>query len=106
MSDTPKTVQQIIDGSSHCMVRDGTGDLHDAVKAKISDLRQIERQLAEAQRVPPEAFGDSRYAVGWNDCLAWVRQVRSDAAIAATGGKDALQSEDAWCNQIGEVKDA
>ena len=50
----------------------------------------LKRQLAEAQRVPPDAFGDSRYAVGWNDCLAWIRQVRSDAAIAAaqSGGKD------------------
>ena len=50
MSDTPKTVQRIIDGSSHCLVCDGNGDLHDAVKAKISDLRQIERQLAEARK--------------------------------------------------------
>jgi len=75
-------------------------------RCAAATIRDLERQLAEAQRVPPEAFGDSRYAVGWNDCLAWVRQVRSDAAIAATGGKDALQAEDAWCNQIGEVKDA
>ena len=44
--ETP-TVQQIIDRSSHCMVEDGARTLHDAVKAKVSDLRLIERKLAQ-----------------------------------------------------------
>lgn len=46
---TPLTIQQIIDRSSHCMVTDGAGQIHDAVKAKLSDLRTLERELAESK---------------------------------------------------------
>ena len=45
MSDTPRTIQDIINGSSHCLVRDGGGVLHEACKVKISDLLQLEREL-------------------------------------------------------------
>lgn len=41
------SVQRLIDTSSHCMVEDGAGNIHPAVKAKVSDLRQIERELAD-----------------------------------------------------------
>lgn len=55
MSDELITVQQIIDRSSHCMVQDGTGKWHSAVKAKISDLRQLENEAADAlERVTRE----------------------------------------------------
>jgi len=45
------------------------------------ERNKLRGQLAEARRVPPDCFGDSRYAIGWNDCLAWIRQVRNDAAV-------------------------
>ena len=43
-SDTP--IQRLIDSSSHCMVEDGAGKIHAAVKAKISDLRILELEYA------------------------------------------------------------
>jgi len=47
-----EAVQRIIDRSSHCMVTDGAGAVHSAVKAKISDL------LALAPPALPESVGE------------------------------------------------
>ena len=45
-SETPRTIQEIIDRSSHCTATDGAGNYHSCVKAKIADLRIIEAELA------------------------------------------------------------
>ena len=39
---------RLLNRSSHCMVQDGAGKLHDAVRAKLSDLHALKSALDAA----------------------------------------------------------
>jgi flagellar biosynthesis/type III secretory pathway M-ring protein FliF/YscJ len=45
------TIDEIINRSSHCVVTDGAGKVYSAIKVKVEDLRTIEAQIDELQRV-------------------------------------------------------
>jgi len=67
----------------------GEHALNEEILEIVRDVAELERQLAEAQK-------DNERAV---------LQAQDALLQLAEAQKDALQSEDAWCNQIGEVKD-
>ena len=85
MSDTPQTIQEIIDRSSHRQVEDGAGKWHRGVLVKITDLRTIEAKLAVAEN-NAEIWRKSgeRSAREWNSLLTTKNQrIEELEAIAA-----------------------
>lgn len=72
MSDTPLT--DAVNARDHNAV---TGYYE-----MTEHARQLERQLADAVRLPQERPRNSDlYSTGWNDCIRWIRQSRHDAAM-------------------------
>lgn len=45
------SINELIERSSHCIVTDGAGNVHSAVKAKIEDLRAIEQEIARLKEI-------------------------------------------------------
>ena len=85
MSDTPQTIQEIIDRSSRRHVQDGTGEWCDGVIVKVSDLRTIEAKLATSEN-NAEIWRKSgeRSAREWNSLLTTKNQrIEELEAIAA-----------------------